>query len=276
MANKEEFLLMKEKIEFQKDIELMFAKNQLMPRMRQIYEEDREIDFTGLFEEMGIEVNFGYALLVQMSLRKRIDPSSLIGILRRYYEDINDVCIALQMCVDEGLVEFNGDMFIVVFDISKEDQDELNLFQYPLPMIIPPKKVNNNDEYGYLTFKGSVILKDNHHNGDVNLDHINRMNSIKLRINHDLIGIISNQWKDLDKIKDDETHADFMKRRRAFEKYDRDAHNITSMLVEDFYLTHRSCKRGRTHCQGYHVNYQGNDWNKAVIELSDGELVPLD
>jgi DNA-directed RNA polymerase len=40
-----------------------------------------------------------------------------------------------------------------------------------------------------------------------------------------------------------------------------------------FYLTHRYDKRGRTYAQGYHVNTQGNCWNKAVIELADEEVV---
>jgi DNA-directed RNA polymerase len=38
-----------------------------------------------------------------------------------------------------------------------------------------------------------------------------------------------------------------------------------------FWLTHKYDKRGRTYCQGYHVSYQGNDYNKACIEFADGE-----
>ena len=40
-----------------------------------------------------------------------------------------------------------------------------------------------------------------------------------------------------------------------------------------FFLTHAYDKRGRTYAKGYHVNYQGNDWNKATICFAEGEIV---
>jgi DNA-directed RNA polymerase len=40
-----------------------------------------------------------------------------------------------------------------------------------------------------------------------------------------------------------------------------------------FYMTHKYDKRGRTYSQGYHINPQGNDWNKAVIEFADKEVI---
>jgi DNA-directed RNA polymerase len=43
----------------------------------------------------------------------------------------------------------------------------------------------------------------------------------------------------------------------------------------EFYLTHRYDKRGRVYCQGYHISYQGNAWNKSVIELADKEIIEL-
>ena len=72
-----------------------------------------------------------------------------------------------------------------------------------------------------------------------------------------------------------ETRADFEKRRRAFEKYDRTAKDVIGLLQQEgseFYLTHKYDKRGRTYCQGYHVTYQGAPWNKAVIEFADQEV----
>ena len=45
---------------------------------------------------------------------------------------------------------------------------------------------------------------------------------------------------------------------------------------KDIYLTHKYDKRGRVYCQGYYISYQGTDWNKAVIELSNKEIVSDD
>ena len=46
-----------------------------------------------------------------------------------------------------------------------------------------------------------------------------------------------------------------------------------NMAGNHFYLTHRYDKRGRTYAQGYYINPQGNEWNKAVLEFADKEIV---
>jgi DNA-directed RNA polymerase len=40
-------------------------------------------------------------------------------------------------------------------------------------------------------------------------------------------------------------------------------------------MTHKYDKRGRTYSQGYHIQPQGSDWNKAVIEFADKEIVAI-
>ena len=140
-------------------------------------------------------------------------------------------------------------------------------------MIVKPMPVTNNKETGYITGRGSIILRNNHHEDDVCLDHINRMNSIKFTINPNTAKMVKHTWRNLDKPKDGETKEDFQKRKRAFEKYDRTAKEVIGMLTDEFYLTHKEDKRGRTYCQGYHVTYQGAAWNKAVIEFAEKELI---
>ena len=108
------------------------------------------------------------------------------------------------------------------------------------------------------------------------LDHINRMNRLKLTINQDVVTLVKNQWRNLDKAKDGETREDFEKRKRAFEKYDRTSRDVIKLIQQEgehFHLTHKYDKRGRTYCQGYHVSYQAAPWNKAVIEFADKELI---
>lgn len=124
--------------------------------------------------------------------------------------------------------------------------------------------------------EGSVILKKNFHNDDVCLDHINRCNRIPLTINQTTATMVKNQWRNLDKQKDGETREEFLKRKKAFEKHDRTAKDVMSILTaktDVFYLTHKYDKRGRTYCQGHHVTYQGTPWNKAVIQFANTELV---
>ena len=127
-----------------------------------------------------------------------------------------------------------------------------------------------------LTSGGSIILRNNHHNDDVCLDHINRVNKIRFVINTDTATMVKNKWRNLDKPKEGETKEDFEKRKKAFEKYDRTAKDVISLLVKEgneFHLTHKYDKRGRIYCQGYHVSYQAAPWNKAVIEFADQEII---
>jgi DNA-directed RNA polymerase len=88
--------------------------------------------------------------------------------------------------------------------------------------------------------------------------------------------MIKNEWKGLDKPKEDEDYKEYQKRVKQFEKYDRTAKDVMTHLEiadNEFYLTHKYDKRGRIYCQGYHVNYQGTPWNKAVIQFANEEIV---
>ncbi len=121
-----------------------------------------------------------------------------------------------------------------------------------------------------------MILRQNHHDEDVCLDHLNQVNTTRFRINQDVATTIKNRWRNLDKPKADEPEGEYQKRVKAFEKYDRTAFDVMNHLglatEGEFYLTHKIDKRGRTYCQGYVVNYQGTPWNKAVIEFANQEV----
>lgn len=266
-------------IEFQIETEKLFHKNQLFPRIRAEFEEC-EFNFTQFMIDNRIDPDFGMDLLVQMALHKRTRLETLVGILRKHFDgDCQATADELLKAATVDLVDWHPVKreFIVKFDISPDVQEDLDRYQYPMPMVIPPKELKNNEDTGYYTSKNSVILKDNHHNEDVCLDHLNRMNRVKLRLNQDVAIKIKNSWKGLDKQAEDEDRQEYLKRRKQFEKYDRTAHDVHLHLgiasEGEFYLTHRYDKRGRTYCQGYHVNYQGATWNKAVIEFANSELV---
>lgn len=266
------------KMQHQQDLEHLFNKNQLMSRVRNEFIECKDFNFCNYMQSKKIPVEFGIDLLAQMALHKRANVQTLVGCLRHH-------CTTAQECVDlliasaeADLVDYSNDlrMFIVKFEISADVQAELDRFQFPLPMVVKPKEVQDNRDTGYFTSRGSIILRNNHHGDDVCLDHINRMNRIKLCINLNTATMVQNKWKNLDKPKEGETKEDFEKRRKAFAKYDKVAKDVIGLLIQEgneFYLTHKYDKRGRTYCQGYHVTYQGAAWNKAVIEFSDKEMI---
>lgn len=265
-------------IAHQRELEKLFNKNQLITRIKSEFMECDSFDFSQYMEDKGIPQGFGYDLLVQMALHKRCDLQILVGLLDRHFHNVQETADMLWVCAEADLVDWSPDLkiFVACFSIAKEVQEELDRYQFPLPMVVRPRRVRENTETGMLLTEGSLILKKNHHNGDICLDHINRMNSIQLTINHNVANMIQNQWRNLDAIKPRESRNDFKRRKKAFEKYDRTAREVMDLVTKlspVFYLTHKYCKRGRTHCQGYHVNYQGAPWNKAVVQFANEEIV---
>jgi hypothetical protein len=272
----------RDKRRHQAELERLFSKNQTISRIRSEFEECEEVNFEKYFERHKIDVEFGYDLLVQMALHKRTTLPTLVGILRKHFEpDVNASQLAADMlnrAVDADLVDWHRGLrqFIVRININEVVQRDLDRYQYPLPMVVPPRKVEDNRDTGYFTTRGSVILRKNHHDDDVCLDHINRMNKVRFSIDYDTARMIKNRWRHLDKPKAGESDADFAKRKKAFEKYDRTSKEVIDQILahgNEFWLTHRYDKRGRVYCQGYHINYQGAPWNKAVVELADKEFV---
>ena len=265
-------------MQHQIELEKLYSKNQLIPRIKAEFTGCEEIDFGKIFETHGIPMDFGYALLVQMALHKRADLPTIVGLLRSYCQSAQEVVDLIHKMCELNLCHWDPVKHVLVtaITISEDVQAELDRFQFPLPMVIEPREVKTNRDTGYILNRGSIILNKNHHEGDVCLDHINRQNRIKLTIDRDTATMIKNSWRNLDKPKEGEPKEDFEKRVRAFEKYDRTCHDVIEVLTEhgnEFYLTHKYDKRGRIYCQGYHINYQGAPWNKAVIQLADKELV---
>lgn len=276
----------------QEDLETLFSNHQLIPTIRKAFEDD---GYAQICEECGIPGRFGIDLLVQMYLHKRASITTLVGIFMHHFEEIQDgeneeedldispaqrCANMLQRAVEVGMVDLNPtnlDEFVVKFLVSEELEDRLEKFQYPLPMIEHPEILNDNRDTGYRTIRKSVILKkQNHIDDDVCLDHINRVNHVPLSINPHVVHFMQNSWKGLDKQKEGETDEEYLARRRAFEKYDRISRDVIQALQIQgncFWLTHRYDFRGRTYAQGYHVNYQGNDWNKACVQLARTEYL---
>lgn len=267
-------------LEFQIEIEKLFHKNQLFPRIEGEFTNCKDFDFKAYMREKEIDPKFGIDLLVQMVLHKRAHLPTLVGALRHHFDDDSQrTADALHKAAEADLVNWSpvAKQFIVRFDISADVQEDLDRYQYPLPMVVEPKKLENNRDTGYYTSTNSVILRQNHHDQDVCLDHLNKINQTQFRINQQVATTIKNRWRNLDKPKADEETGEYKKRVKAFEKYDRTAHDVMHHLglanEGEFYLTHKYDKRGRTYCQGYVVNYQGTAWNKAVIEFANQEIV---
>jgi len=238
-------------------------------------------------EKSELDQDFCLALLSHMILAKRAPISALVGLLRHFYEGsfnaFQKTADAILIAVHADLVDWDPqrEQIVVRFDADGATHELIRQYQYLPPMTVPPLKVGSPDGRnrgsGYITVTNdSLLLKDNHHDGELCPDSLNRFNQVPLTLNIEVATKVNNSWKNLDKPKADETYEEFQKRVKAFERYQKDT-AFTMALIEQmgnrFHLTHKVDKRGRTYAQGYHVNPQGNCWNKAVIDLADGEHV---
>jgi hypothetical protein len=269
-------------MENQRDLQLAleakYNKNQLVKRIRVEFENCKEFDFAAHFEELGINPDFGLQVLTQIAIHKQANMSTMIGCVRNYADTFQEAADWLHDMAAADLINWDPakEVFVVEIDITKDVQHEIDTYQFPLPMVVRPRKLHENIDSAYLSGKQSLILKNNHHDGDICLDHLNRMNRIALSVDVEVSQQLKNKWKGVDKQKDDETRAEFMKRARAFNKYNETAHEVIEIMEKagnKFYLTHKVDKRGRTYAQGHHINTQGNSWNKATVMFYHGEIV---
>lgn len=262
------------KLKSQVQFEHLYNKNQLKERL---HKEFYLPEVIAHLERYDVPVDFGIDLLSTMVIHKRAQVGMLVAILHHHFDTFQECADMLVKSAQVDLVDFQtiGQTFVLRHDVTADVYEELDQYQYPLPLLVQPKTLKDNYQSGYYTFEQSVILRKNHHKDDVYLTHLNRCNATKFTINLDTATMVKNRWADLDHKRPNETLKDYNQRVKAFQKYDRASKAVIDTLVEEgneFWLTHRYDKRGRCYCQGYHVTYQGNQWNKAVIEFAHKEV----
>jgi len=265
--------------DFQISMEEQFSRNQLIPTIKAEFNMQ---GFHDILRERDIPEDFGIALLAHMAIHKQTNIQTMVGILRPFFKDEENPTQAcadmILRCVETDIVNYHLDrqVLIAAFVLSEEMYKELDKFQFPMPMVVPPEQLKNNRDTGYLTFKESLIMGGNYHEEDICLDHLNRMNRVELSINIHAMLNTKNNWKNIGVRKPGESGKDYLARHKAFHKYNTVSMEVMEYLISignRFWLTNRVDKRGRTYSVGYHVNPQGTDWNKAVIQFAEGEIV---
>lgn len=143
--------------------------------------------------------------------------------------------------------------------------------EYLPPMVVEPLELTHNRSSGYLTVKGdSLILgKGNHHDGDICLDVLNKMNKVALSIDKDFLSVCEEEANfDLDTAEKKEQWDNFKKQSYYF-------YSLLANQADQIYLTHKVDKRGRIYSQGYHITTQGTGFKKAMLELAKKEKVDV-
>ena len=137
---------------------------------------------------------------------------------------------------------------------------------YHPPLIVKPKKVTNNYDCGYHYVRIPTILgKFTEHSNAIDLETLNILNHFKWRLDPDTLAQEPECPFKQDTVEDIWT----------WDKYLLNLKRITSILQEEdhFYLAWQSDSRGRVYSHGYHVNFQGNDYQKALLKSASSEYV---
>ena len=195
-----------------------------------------------------------------------------------FSEYIDDVFIRVQIGADilfhcediiyELVKRGDNIMFSSWISLDSNEQLLVSKLMYQPPMVCKPLHISNNYMSGYLTFNESVILgsKVKSHNKPIRLDVINTLNSIGFVLDKDTCNKIH-------KSKDELLGVDLDNWSQYIKEQD--------MLIEDykdrkFYFNHKLDSRQRIYSQGWHINYQGDEHNKAMVNLAKYEKVELD
>lgn len=152
-----------------------------------------------------------------------------------------------------------------VYGLTKEYLEDLNKSIKYYPMVIKPRRVRkhrNNRGAGLLKDKvDSLLLGNFHYKGDINREHLDRLNATEFVLNKDVISWfkprISNQEEE-----DEHTLELFSNHIEVLNKE-----------LDYFYLIHKYDSRGRCYPVSYELNYQGTGYSKALLELNQKELI---
>lgn len=187
--------------------------------------------------------------------------------------------IAKTMLISLEKNEHTGTWFVKPnFQLDDQMKKFIRQTIYLPPMLVKPNKLTNNRSSGYLTMKPSSLIKGGskkHHDFNVRLDVLNNMNSVPLKLE---VGVLTKCNPTVP------THNQKTREPLTPEQIQqhKDQIEISYQVYRDllkrgnrFYLTHEPDNRGRMYANGYHVNYQGTSYKKAMVSFADEEVVEM-
>ena len=248
------------------ELEENHNKNQQMKRLTSL-----------LSEEIGDipHREFVLKLMAHLLVLKRADIPTIVGIMTKPEDDPQKTVEILEQCSDYFILDNSrtGSWEVITkIVLSKEIEHELSLYMFPLPMVIEPSEVTHNYHSGYYSdFSKHLPVVTGSSNVYVPLDIINTQNCIPLSVNLEVF----NHGKVY--LKNIHGERDSYKRKKKVNQFNRFMDTTKQLLTElnkltnELYLTHFYDKRGRLYCRGTHLNYQGFDWQKGLVEFANKE-----
>jgi hypothetical protein len=168
----------------------------------------------------------------------------------------------------------------VEFIFSSDIEVNSDGYGYVLPSLDLPI-VLSNDDIGYTHTKEHVITGHSlkHHDLEVCLDHINRLNAVAYRTETRLLAIRKPTFSFAPKLKKQtaklETLLEVEKRKESFLHYSTGLPEKIRIMVKQgnkFHICHKYDNRLRTYAKAYHFDYIGNKYSRALVQPYLGEI----
>ena len=143
---------------------------------------------------------------------------------------------------------------------------KLHKLKYLPPMVCEPNAVISDVDTSHITTIRPLVLSGRKKDFNLNLEHINTMNSIALSLDLNILRYEEESNKELDTIKK-------VNQFNLIKDSSLTVYNEIVELGNKFYLTHNFDDRNRCYSAGYHINIQSTDYKKALINLHHKELI---
>lgn len=151
--------------------------------------------------------------------------------------------------------------------LSNELEQYMINCTYLPPLVHKPEPLEDNRDTPYQTIGAdSVILNKGHHDGDVCLDVLDRMNMTALSLNLDFLCRVEEEPNA------DMSAADKQANWLGMKVQSHEHYKLIAGQGNRFYLAHKVDRRGRGYAQGYHISTQGSPYKKAMIDFADKEV----
>jgi len=176
-----------------------------------------------------------------------------------------DLLLACEDIIYDLVVTSNdGILFNSWIELNSKERLLVSKLMYQPPMKVVPLHVNNNFMSGYYTFNESVILGNKYcnHNKRVSLDVLNIQSKIALELDKEVIKLKHKSKEELTG-QDKENWGQYViEQEMLFKEYSDD----------EFYYCWKFDSRGRLYSSGHHLNFQGDEYQKAMINLAKKEI----
>jgi len=171
---------------------------------------------------------------------------------------------------------FVNDSYIVMLnpEYENEIQDSLIISPQSLPMVCEPLKWSANQYGGNLlnntdNYKNELVVGSHQHSHQIMVNDdvynaVNRLNSLKFKVNADLVDYIQNDGFYI---------LEYFKK----QKYDTYINNIITLDIAKVYINtpfHLNVNidwRGRIYTQSFYLDYQGSEFALALINFNEGK-----